>query len=221
MLVKVNKFRLGGVVIELLRHAITGANIIPTVMLGIVLIYWLTVTLGVVDFSFLDFDFDLDFDGVEDLGFFSGLFVFLNVAELPFMLFFSVLILNFWILSMLMFYLPITAGGLIALLLLLPLFILSMFLTKYETSPLKGMFKGSNSQGAKATRIVHGLCTLRCDITDGKMGQAEVDREGAAIVINVKPDTVGDSFKKGETAFVASKETQTNIYYIIKLKGVS
>ena len=187
----------------------------------LVLLYWLTVTIGVFDFDFLDFDFDFELEGVEDLGFFSGLFVFLNVAELPFMLFFSILILNFWILTMILYYLPIAAGGLITLLLLLPLFVLSLFLTKYETIPLKGIFKGSNSQGAKATRIVHGLCTLRCDISGDKMGQAEVEKQGAAIVINVRPDTKGDTFYKGETAFVASKEVNKDVYNIIKLKGVT
>lgn len=183
------------------------------------MLYWLIVTLGVLDFSFLDFDFDLDVEGIEDLGFLSGLFVFLNVAELPFMLFFSIWVLNYWILAMLLYYLPIAAGGLVAGLLLIPLFILSLFLTKYETMPLKGVFKGSNGRGAKATKIVHGLCTLRSDLSGDKMGQAEVDREGAAIVINVKPDTIGDIFTKGETAFVASKDASKNIYYIIKLKG--
>lgn len=198
-----------------------GANIIPTVLLGIVLLYWLTVTVGVLDFSFLDFDIDLDLDGAEDLGFLTGLFVFLNAAELPFMLFFSIWILNFWILSMMLYYLPIVAGGLIVLLLLLPLLILSLFITKYETMPLKGIFKGNVSQGAKSTRIIHGLCTLRCDISVGKMGQAEVNKEGAPLIINVKADSIEDSFYKGETAFVASKDVKTNIYYIIKLKGVA
>lgn len=188
-------------------------------MLGLVLFYWLTVIIGVLDFSFLDVD--LDFEGMEDLSFFTSLLVFINVAELPFMLLLSILLLNFWILSMMLYFLPITAGGLICGLLLIPLFIISLFLTKYETKPLKGMFKGNISQGAKSTPIIHGLCKLRCDIKDGKMGQAEVDKEGANIVINVKPDSIEDSFYKGETAFVASREVNENIYYIIKLKGVA
>lgn len=215
------EFEKGVIIIEMLRNAVTGANIIPTFLLGLVLLYWLTVMIGVLDFSFLDFDFDIDLEGIENLGFLSSLFIFFNVAELPFMLFLSILLLNFWILTMLLYFLPIAAGGFIVGLLLFPLFVLSVFVTKYETAPLKGVFKGSINQGAKSTPIIHGLCTLRCDITDGKMGQAEVNKEDATIVINVKPDSIEDSFYKGETAFVASREVDKNIYYIIKLKGVA
>ena len=45
---------------ELINNAFTGVNIIPTVLLMLVLIYWLTVILGIIDIDF--FDFDIDFD---------------------------------------------------------------------------------------------------------------------------------------------------------------
>lgn len=207
----------GVIIIELIRNAVTGANLIPTTLLGLVLLYWMIVIMGLFDFSFLDFDFDFDLEGAEGSDILSGIFVFLNVAELPLMLFLSILILNFWILSMLMYYLPIASGGLINGLLLIPAFILSMFLTKYETTPLKGIFKASNSQDDRAKKILHELCTLRGAIENGRLGQAELMIDGPSIVINVKPETEGETFNKGEVAFIWSKDSEKNVYYIRKL----
>lgn len=184
------------------------------------MLYWIIVTIGLLDLEFFDFDFD----GLEPSGVFSGLFVFLNVAQLPFMLFLSILALNFWVLSMLIYFLPIVTGGLFNGLLLIPCFVISMFLTKYETIPLKGIFKESNQQEDRSISIVHGLCRLRCAIHDGRLGQAEVEveveGERTSIVIQVKPDSELDVFEKGEVAFIGSEDTVKNVYYIIKLRGV-
>lgn len=182
------------------------------------MLYWIIAIIGVLDLDFLDFEFD----GLEQSDVLSALFVFLNVAELPFMLFFSILTLNFWVLSMLLYYLPLVTGGLLNGLLLIPILVISMFLTKYETLPLKGIFKTSNQHDERMIPIVHGLCTLRCSINGGRLGQAEVEVEGEAtsIIINVKSDSVEDTFEKGEVAFIGSKDTDKNMYYIIKLRGV-
>ena len=43
-------------------------NIIPTVLLILIILYWLVAIIGAIDFDFLDFDFDLDLD-FGDAGF--------------------------------------------------------------------------------------------------------------------------------------------------------
>ncbi len=207
----------GVIIIELIRFALTGANIIPTVLLGLILMYWIIVIIGFLDLEFLDFD--LDVEGSEAAGVISGFFVFLNVAELPFMLFFSILTLNFWILSMFLYYLPISPGGFLNGILLIPTFVLSMFVTKYETWPLKSIFKASEQQNKKVSPTVNDFCILRCDIDHGQMGQAEMKKDHGTIVINVVPDVDGESFSKGEEAFVRRKDMNKNIFYIRKLGG--
>lgn len=205
----------GVVTTELLKNAVTGVNIIPTALLGLILLYWITVIIGAFDFDFLDIDMDI---GADNSGPFYAILAFLNVGELPFMLILSIFILNFWILSMLMYYLPFVAvGGLLNGILLIPAVIISIIITKYETIPLKGIFKYSNMQDNRGNQITRQLCILMCDVRDGRLGQAEIKRDGASIVINVKSEYEGEIFNKDETAFVNRKDEQKDIYYIVKL----
>ncbi|GKX31897.1 hypothetical protein SH1V18_43770 [Vallitalea longa] len=205
----------GVVTTELLKNAVTGVNIIPTALLGLILLYWITVIIGAFDFDFLDIDMDI---GADNSGPFYAILAFLNVGELPFMLILSIFILNFWILSMLMYYLPFVAvGGLLNGILLIPAMIISIFITKYETIPLKGIFKYSNMQDNRNDQVTTQLCILMCDVKDGRLGQAKIKRDGASIVINVKSEYDEETFNKDETAFVNRKDTHKDIYYIVKL----
>lgn len=202
------------VITELLKYAVTGVNIIPTVLLGLVVLYWIIAIIGALDFDFLDFDLE----GVDNSGPFYAILAFLNVAELPFMLVLSIWILNFWIVAMLMYYLPITAGGLVNGILLIPAMVISMFITKYETIPLKGIFKYSNMQDNRGNQVIKQLCILMCDVKKGRIGQAEIKKDGASIVINIKSEVDEESFHKDEIAFVTRKDTNKNLYYIVKFE---
>ncbi|WBW95193.1 hypothetical protein [Oceanirhabdus sp. W0125-5] len=204
----------GVVMTELLKNAFTGINIIPTVLLIIVFFYWISVIFGALGFDFLDFDLD----GVDNSGPFYSVLSFLNLAEVPFMLVFSILILNFWIIAMLMYYLPIAPGGPLNAVLLLPGLGVSMFITKYETIPLKGLFNDRSAQEERGSEVIEHQCILKCDVENGRLGQAEIEREGASIVINVKSEFLQESFHRGEVAFVIRKDTDKNIYYIVKME---
>ncbi len=199
---------------ELLKNAFTGINIIPTVLLLLVFLYWISVIFGALGFDFLDFDLD----GGDSSGPFYALLSFLNLAELPFMLVFSILILNFWIIAMLMYYLPITPGGPVNTVLLLPAIVVSMFITKYVMLPLKGIFKDSSVQEERGVEVIEHQCILKCNLENGRLGQAEIKRDGASIVINVKSEFHEESFHKDEIAFVIRKDTDKNIYYIVKME---
>lgn len=200
--------------LELFVDAVTGYNLIPTVLLGLVLLYWFIAIIGAFDFDF--FDFDLDLDGA-DAGPFYAILAFLHVAELPFMLVFSVLILIFWMITMIMYY-YIPLGGLIGGLLLIAYLIISVILTKYVTLPLRGLFRYSNMQDDRGNQVVEQLCTLMCQVTGNRLGQAEIERDGASIVINVKSEYDNEAFEKNEVAYVSRKDTEKNVYYIVKIK---
>ena len=180
-----------------------------------VVLYWIIVIIGVFDFDI----FDLDLDTFSESDIVSGLFVFFNTAELPFMLFFRIWALANWSLSMMVYYLPIEKGGLINGMILIFIAIASLFLTKYVTMPLKGIFKMSDSEDSGEIPIVGQICTLRCSVVKGRLGQAIIRKEGASTVINVVAEADDISFAKGESAYVYSKDTKRNMYYIQKLGG--
>ena len=184
---------------ELFNNALTGVNIIPTILLGFVLFYWITVIIGVIDFDLFDIDIDGDFDvdAGGDIGPFHAFLAFLNLADLPFMLVFSVIILVFWIIAMFIFLLPITPGGLINGLLLIPAFIVSVLIAKIITNPLKKVFKRVYEEEVyQEEPIVGQIVILTCELKGGRLGQGEIKREGASILINVKQYDDEENFRK-------------------------
>lgn len=205
---------------ELFIYALSGGNLIPTILLMLVILYWITVIIGVLDLDFLDMDIDLDvdIDGVE--GPFHAILAFFRVGDLPFMVFFSVIILNFWIISMFMYYLPIESGGALNSILLLPAFILSTLLTKLEFLPFRNLIQKTYNNEQSDFDVLRQLCKLKCDVTNNRLGQAEIIRDGASVIINVKPEFEGEAFRKGEMACVFRKDENKNIYYIVKVEGV-
>ncbi|MGL4773591.1 MAG: hypothetical protein ACRC2K_08520 [Clostridium sp.] len=201
---------------EIINNALTGVNLIPTVLLAIVIIYWITVIIGVIDFDL--FDFDIDLDGGGELGPFQSALAYFNLKEIPFMLFFSIVIVNFWIIAMLMCKLPFINGGLVALLLFIPEIIISLFITKIITNPLKGIFKKLSEVEYQGEVVIGQVVTLLCEVTEGRIGQGEIKREGASILINLKPEYEGDIFEKAEEAYVTRRDEEKNLYYIIKIR---
>jgi len=201
---------------ELLRHAFTGVNIIPTVMLLLIQLYWLISALGFIDFDALDIDFDIEVEGAEGAGIFGALAVFINIGEVPFALVFSLMILNFWIIVMLMYFLPVAAGGTIIGLLLIPAFIASIFVTKLVIAPLKKVFKGKKSKSSINKKVISKFCILLCDLEYGRLGQAEISQNGASLVINVMAMHKEESFKKQEKAFIFKKDQEKDLYYVAK-----
>ena len=208
---------------ELVKNAFTGGNIIPTVLLILIILYWLVAIIGAIDFDFLDFDFDLDLDFSDAGGPFYALLAFLKVGELPFMFVVSIIILNFWIIAMLMYYLPIPVGGRLNTILLIPAFILSVFITRIETYPLRLIFRNTNLEDDSDNpdiTVVGQLCRLKCSVENGRLGQAEIERDGAPVTINVKAENEGVSFRKNEIALVVRQDIEKNLYYIVKSEGV-
>lgn len=203
---------------ELLKNAFAGVNIIPTVLLILVVLYWIIAIIGVLDFDFFDLDFDLD--GADTSGPLYALVAFLNAKELPFMFVFSILTLNFWIIAMLMYYLPIAAGGLLNTVLLIPALMLSMFITKFVCLPLKVILKYSSMQDNRGSEVIGQLCILKSDVKNGRLGQAEIKGDGASTVINVKSEYDVEFFHKDEVALVIRKDIDKNMYYIVKNEGV-
>ncbi|MGL5152357.1 MAG: hypothetical protein ACRC7N_17510 [Clostridium sp.] len=199
---------------ELLTFAFLGVNIIPTILLLIILLYWIMVILGVLDLDLFDFDVD----GVEDLGASYAIISFLNLKEIPLMLVISIQALYFWIFSMLLHLLKLN-GGLINGLVLIPTFIVTIIITKFTLIPLKSFFTNvKNDEIREGDEVVGQTATLISPASYKRIGQAQIKRDGASILINVKTDDEKLSFEKGEEVYVVLKDEEKNIYYIIGIK---
>lgn len=175
--------------------------------------YWIFSSIGLLD---LDLP-DLDLDGVEGSGALHSLAVLINIGEVPFAVVISLMSLNLWVLSMLMFYIPVEPGGLISGLLLIPFFYASAYLAKVEILPLKRIFvKGKDLEDLNH-KVMQKRCILKCDLDPGKLGQAELSQGDTSIVINVKAEFPEETFLKDDYALVYRKDKKQDVYYIAKL----
>ena len=207
---------------ELWNVSVTGINLIPTLLFGIILLYWLSTIIGVLDFSLFDIDVDIDADVDVDTdadisfqghGLFHAVLVFLNIDCIPLMIVLSLVIIFFWGLAIAATLLPFETGGFIAAGLLIPEFILAMFVTKIVTMPLRPVFKKVNMHSFDNTKTVGKFCILKNDLASGRLGQAEISMADRVLVINVKVRD-DDVFKKGDKALVIEKDAEKDFYYI-------
>ena len=126
------------------QASIFGFNLLPTLFLGLLLLYWITVIAGFLDHSMFDLNLDTDIDvdvdvdvdvdtGVELDGATDGVFhsilVFFNLGEIPLMLFLSFVFLIMWVSSVIL-KLMIDTNVFMSGVLLIPEFISALFLTK-------------------------------------------------------------------------------------------
>lgn len=200
-----------------MSNALSGINILPTVLFAVSIIYWLTVIIGVVDLDFLDLDIDLD--GGEDLGPIQSVLAFLNIREVPFMLVLSIFSLGYWVLSMILVNYLENKGGVFNTLLMIPIIVVCLVVTKFITNPLKRVFKKINQNSLEEVGIGEmQIVKVVTEIREGRLGQATIKRDGADLLINVKADDANEVFEKYEEAYIHRKDDNKNIYYIIKIK---
>ncbi len=210
---------------ELLDAAIAAQNSIPTALLGLVMIYWLTVMLGALDFEFLDFDIDTDIDTDVDvdvdasadsqvgISWFNSIMVFFNLSRVPFMIFLTALALPIWVICILTnYYLGITTfvGGLITL---IPAFIIGLFLAKFITFPFVKLFEHLEKDDKESKSAVGKICITSTEVSENKIGQAKVDTSGSPLLLNIVTPA-GITMKNGDSALVIEYLKDRNIYLV-------
>jgi hypothetical protein len=207
---------------EVFNASVFGFNIIPTGLLSLLILYWISMIIGVIDHHSIDAHFDahidphFDVDGSAD-GAFHSILVFFNLGEIPVMLFLSFTFLFWWILTTAL-KLLFDFGTFFSGLILLPSCIVALLLTKSITSPFKKFFKElkGNSQ---PVQLVNKICKMLTDLEPGRIGQAEIATCGAPFLINVKCSE-GVSLKKDDDAVIIVKESATGLYEVKQIKDI-
>lgn len=211
--------------LEVLVESFWPANLFFTVFLILMLIYWLMVILGALDFDFLDIDFDSDVDADIDVdadadmevtgGFLRGFLEFFYVGEVPVMILVSIFALSAWTISVLsthylnpsqsvILLVPLVAGNLLV----------SSLVVKLVGVPMKKIFKSFEDDPNAPRKVMGRICKIiTTDVTSERMGQAEVPGKGAPILLNVI--TEGDQvFHKGDEAIIVGQNKETGVHKI-------
>jgi hypothetical protein len=222
--------------IELLHFAFAPVNLLFTFLLLLILLYWLTVIIGLLDFSFLDLHLDLNhhIHFHKDIHINKGVHIhkdihtgvahgeygwatilsFFNLSSVPFMIVMSFLILFLWMGSILgNHYLGSGSIG-IAFLLFIPNLLIGLFLTKLITSPLKSVFKDTPNEFETNRHLIGQTCTILLSAQDQKLGQAEVAAaKGAPLLLMVKT-TEGNKMARGEKGLIIDYDKNNHTFLI-------
>lgn len=214
--------------IELIREAFGTHNIIVTMMLGLVVFYWLLVMVGAVDFDLDLFDFgdagatpelpDAPDSSVNLGGAWLTAGKFLGFSQVPMVVWGSFLALFMWAISLVLNYQfngePGNREISTSLMLLVPNFIGSLILTKLATLPVAKLFAAMSDADNESEDVVGRTGTVVSSEVDERYGQLQIAGKGAPLLINVRLDEGSARLSKGDTAKVVSAAADQSFYYV-------
>ena len=213
---------------ELLRAAISAVNLPYTILLGLIVLYWISVIIGFFDLDLFDFDLDTDVDADVDVdvdvdaGGLGGIGIavlkFFHVGQMPITILISFFALSTWVISVLANYYTSNSNFLFSLLFFVPNVIISLFVTKFCTLPFRALFVKLNKEGEDTEEVVGRMCVVTSSRVDSKFGQAEIRTAAAPLQLNVR--TLGDEvLEKGEEVPVVQEDPGRNFYIVSRLGG--
>jgi hypothetical protein len=208
-------------VIELFNAAIAPHQVLLTLLLALVVCYWLLVILGALDFEadLPDADLDLDSDGHHAHHGMStgGVWItagrLFGFSQVPIVVWLSFLFLFMWFLSLVLNEKWNPSHSILqTFILLLPNLVGSLVITKLVTIPVARLFKAMADSDTEA-EVVIGRTGTVCSIeADETYGQLEITANGAPLLINVR--TQGGTLVKGTQAKITSAGPDNAFYFI-------
>jgi hypothetical protein len=223
--------------IEFITAAFAPVNVVFTVLLLALGLYWVLVILGLLDIDLFHLEHpEVHWDvgmhvetGVEvgghvdagtsvegvGPGFLHSVLHFLYVGEVPTMLLASIMVLSLWTFSMLgNHYLNRDGSVAMAAAIFIGDFAVSTLVLKFVALPLRSFYLLLNRDYNAPADVVGRVCrVVTTHVTREKMGQAEVLTKGAPLLLNV---LARDAyvFQKGDEAVVVERDDAKGIYRI-------
>lgn len=198
---------------ELLQPYFAWPTLPFSVLLCLVLAYWLLMIVSGIDLDFLDFDFDVDTDIDSDGSIFDWGMVGLkwfNLGHVPLMLWVSIFALVAWLMSITFdqpgapqttqeFWTSTLRNIGVAL-----------FAAKAVTQPLKDKFKVIEPN--TVADMLGRECVITTTEADESYGQAQCKADGAPLVLNVR--TLEGSIPKGDVVHIVDYSPDEKVYIV-------
>lgn len=200
---------------ELLQASLSLVNAVPSALLVFVLLYWVTVIVGILDFDSLDFDLNTDADTGQlfDVTWLNSALAFFNLGRVPFMFFLTFLALPFWAFSVLGNHYLGTTQSALGFAVLVPALLASLLVAKFLTMPFIKLFAAMEKTPVSNASLIGQVCTVLLQANADQIGQAAVQTKGAPLLLNVKT-TQGQLVQKGQTAVVIDYHPEKQLYLI-------
>ena len=217
---------------ELMTEAFLPINVVPTILLVLIVLYWIAVIAGLLDIEALDINLpdagvdidvdvdagiDVDVDGdidIDTTGALRSILHILYIGEVPIMILVSILILSMWTLCMIgNHYFNLVQSFLIAAPIYAVNIVVSLIICRIFAMPLKKLYDIFNKDSNAPKKVIGRICIVITTNVSDKMGQAEVKTKGAPILLNVVSGT-DHVFRKGDEAVVTGIIQEKGVYTI-------
>ena len=172
----------------------------------------------------VDVDPGLDVDGDADVAAADGttggslwisVLRFFNVGDVPLMILISVMVFCSWAMGVLgnHYFNPELSTGR-SMLLLIPIVVLSLLVTKVVTTPVRKIFSHANAGVEAPMQMVGKTCVVTTGEVTPTFGQAQLAHEGPPITLNVRCPT-DRSLSKGDEAVITDHDKESNTYTVV------
>lgn len=223
--------------------ATASPNLPITVLLGLVMLYWLGVIFGALDMDVFDMDMDVDADVDVDIdvdvdvdmdidadvdadvdadahgsvGGLSSFAIFMNMDKIPLTVVFSTLITLWWAQAVILFHFFFKDQPILAWAIHLGTFFTSILLTKILTQPLAMMVKALGGDvDSGLTKALGQIGTLDFDCDENSLSQAEIQTDGAPLIVKVKSRQ--GRIAEGSQVVLVEWNEEGEFYFVTKLK---
>ena len=212
---------------DLINIIFSGVNFIPTLLFTLVIGYWIIVLLGALDTDFLDYDVDIDLDAdinaeveveanaASNLFALNKILTFFNLGKIPFMVFFTFSVMPMWFLSIMINNLLGNTSFLIGIALLIPIFIVSLFIAKFLTIPFVKLFSVLEKESFE-DEIIGAVGEVRLAANSDKKGKADVMVGDSFFTILIKTHASAETVKKADKILVLDHIKKGNYYLVEK-----
>lgn len=203
---------------ELIQIATAAINIPITLLLFIMMLYWISVILGAIDIDILSFDFDIEGDADADVdvhsgGALNGMMLYFNIGAVPVTVWLSFLIFTCWILSILeTYYLNPGHHFLIGLIFVIPNLLTGMYVAKFATAPLKKVFEAMAPKNTTHKSLIGQRAVVVSSSVDKSFGQIEIRTSGAPLTLNARAE--GDMVIDKGQSVVITRELGRGIFTV-------
>ena len=210
--------------IELLQDFIKPYNLPFTLLLGLIIFYWLTALLGVIDLDGEGGDIDMDAGGegdtdagdVDDSGesVWNAVLRVVGLSDAPAILVISLFSLFLWAFNVIanMHFNPAESNGRAAVL-LLPVVILAFLAMRLSLRFIRPVFQMIRAPEADA-RVIGQEGVVKSATIDSAFGRVEIEYQGKPLLLNAVISDEETALNKGDRVLVVLKEEKTNKYIV-------
>lgn len=206
---------------ELVEISFSPVNAFFSVMCLLLVLYWLLVIIaGIdpdlfsVDFDSADLDTGFDGDGEADTGGVMKVLEYFNFDELPLMFIITIVFFSMWLIGVNVTYYLGIESTLLGFLLLIPNFMLSLFVVKFFSKPLSYFYKQLNHKGEPEIDFLGRRCNVITSVGPHKTGQLELSVNGDPIKLYARSNTE-EVIAAGQPAVIVG-ESNDKKYYLIE-----